>query len=387
MTKTVNITKNFPDGSRFVLTKNGDNSPRKNGGLELRPNRFSFLKRKSNARQLTVHVDGQAPAYYYDSDREAILSEFNSVYFDDTSSPLVRNLVIELRNKIRDGDDFNLAVTFAERRETFGMITDSAKKLNKAADQVLKNKHASACHTLGIPYHSPYVKRGKKSIRQSASDYWLAINYGWLPTISDMTGAMIAADKVRHRDPTYICRVNDGFETVENLTKRAIWPPFNYVWKFTHRCTRDRMVSLKMEAWFKITNPTLKTADQLGLLNPGLVAWERVPFSFVIDWFIPIGDWIAQVPPLTGVEIEHCFLTVTESKRCLLHGFTARNNPSKINYYAQDFTIETTQITRKPFDLDAVFYPTWDAGMSAKRATSALALLSQTFDRMLRAKH
>lgn len=387
MTKKVSIDKVYPDGSRYSVTKHGENSPRKDGELELKPNRFTFRKKKGNGRMYTYQADGKAPKYYYDGDRESILSGFNSIRFDDTSSPLVNNLVMELRNKIRDGDDFNLAVTFAERRETFGMITNSAKKLNKAAEQVLKNKHASACRTLGIPFRSPYIKHGRKSFRQSASDYWLAINYGWLPTISDMTGAMIAADKVRHRNPTYISRVKDGFETVEYLTKDAIWPPYNSVWKFTHRCTRDHMVSLKMEAWFKITSPTLKTADQLGLLNPGLVAWERVPFSFVVDWFIPVGDWIAQIPPLSGVKVEHCFLTVVESKRCELKGFHARNIPRKKDYYAQDLTIEQFSVVRKPHDLNAVLYPTWDAGMSAKRATSALALLSQTFDRMLKAKH
>lgn len=31
----------------------------------------------------------------------------------------------------------------------------------------------------------------------------------------------------------------------------------------------------------------------LGLTNPELVAWELVPYSFVADWFIPLGDWMA----------------------------------------------------------------------------------------------
>lgn len=31
---------------------------------------------------------------------------------------------------------------------------------------------------------------------------------------------------------------------------------------------------------------------QLGLLNPEIVAWELLPFSFVADWFIPIGSYL-----------------------------------------------------------------------------------------------
>lgn len=35
--------------------------------------------------------------------------------------------------------------------------------------------------------------------------------------------------------------------------------------------------------------------DQLGLLNPALVAWQLVPFSFVVDWFLPISTIIGSL--------------------------------------------------------------------------------------------
>lgn len=384
MTKSVNISKRYADGSAFSFTKSGSNSPRENGKLQLQPNEFSLVKRKGNARYFTWQRDGTSYSEY-DSQRESILSQYDNYRFDHTSSSYVNNLVIELRNKIRDGEDFNLAVTFAERRETIGMITDAAKKLNKAADQVSKNKHAAACRTLGVPFRSPYVKRGKSSIRQSASDYWLAIQYGWIPTISDMAGAMIAADKIRHREPTYICTVRDGFETSRVNKHSEVWIPFNgpyHIWPMNFTVTNDLHVKLRLEAWFKITNPILKTADQLGLLNPGLVAWERVPFSFVVDWFIPIGDWIAQVPPLHGVEVTHCFLTVVEDRYSKLPGFYTRNYGTKTDFWTKDLEVSHYRCQRFRMDLNAILYPTWDAGISAKRATSALALLSQTFDRI-----
>lgn len=36
--------------------------------------------------------------------------------------------------------------------------------------------------------------------------------------------------------------------------------------------------------------------------NPLEIAWELVPFSFVIDWFIPIGDWLGSLDALKGVK-------------------------------------------------------------------------------------
>lgn len=34
---------------------------------------------------------------------------------------------------------------------------------------------------------------------------------------------------------------------------------------------------------------------RFGLLNPLEVIWELVPFSFVADWFLPIGDYLSAL--------------------------------------------------------------------------------------------
>lgn len=34
--------------------------------------------------------------------------------------------------------------------------------------------------------------------------------------------------------------------------------------------------------------------QMLGFDNPLRTIWERVPFSFVLDWIIPVGDWLEQ---------------------------------------------------------------------------------------------
>ena len=58
-----------------------------------------------------------------------------------------------------------------------------------------------------------------------------------------------------------------------------------------------------------ITNPNANTFSSLGLANPALVAWELVPFSFVIDWVLPIGSWLTATGPLLGVNVEQVFTT------------------------------------------------------------------------------
>lgn len=50
-----------------------------------------------------------------------------------------------------------------------------------------------------------------------------------------------------------------------------------------------------------ITNPWLHTASSSGLINPLSIAWEVVPFSFVLDWFIPIGATLQAITASVGL--------------------------------------------------------------------------------------
>jgi hypothetical protein len=66
-------------------------------------------------------------------------------------------------------------------------------------------------------------------------------------------------------------------------------------------------------------------ARQLGLLDPLSVAWELLPWSFVIDWFIPIGaylDVLNGIPALKGR-----FLTTEVIRRVGIQGVPGVKSP------------------------------------------------------------
>lgn len=57
----------------------------------------------------------------------------------------------------------------------------------------------------------------------------------------------------------------------------------------------------KTALWFDVDAPQLKRAAQLGLTNPTEILWELAPFSFVLDWILPIGDWLKSLDSGFGV--------------------------------------------------------------------------------------
>jgi hypothetical protein len=53
----------------------------------------------------------------------------------------------------------------------------------------------------------------------------------------------------------------------------------------------------------------------LGLTNPALVAWELVPFSFVVDWALPIGDWLSSLDAMLGYDSNNTWSSISTLQR------------------------------------------------------------------------
>lgn len=62
--------------------------------------------------------------------------------------------------------------------------------------------------------------------------------------------------------------------------------------------------------------------DRYGFNNPARVLWELIPLSFVIDWVIPVSEYLEQFTQRhinTTIEVEeYCISQTITSKRPLL---------------------------------------------------------------------
>lgn len=196
-------------------------------------------------------------------------------------------LITKHRNKI-GGKALNLLDILRTRRQTVNMVTRNLLSLVKSINLLKKGKWKRAANALGVT-----PKGAPKS--QNVPRRWLELQYGWLPLLRDI----YAAGNKLFREPTF--KVTTGTEKRDTSSKKST----SYLWQHYFDSTkfRDRLSRQSITTWFRIKSSAVTTLDNLGVLNPSLVAWEAVPWSFVVDWFLPVGDFLSSLTALQGVDI------------------------------------------------------------------------------------
>jgi len=221
------------------------------------------------------------------------LDEFVVGFSVNTINSLRRsNLDNEVKQKVLAkvlNQSVNVAVFYAEREQTAAMLASSLKRLGKAYNLAKKGRILDA--SIALTGHKP---RGP--LKQTISQNWLELQYGWLPLMSDIYGACETLQRqMTHRE---FVVVRSSKEIQEDEPRRTISSDGSFVDYILSSAHYTSSVRVKM----KSNSTLLRTASELGLANPGLVAWELVPFSFVVDWALPIGSFISQFTAALGWE-------------------------------------------------------------------------------------
>lgn len=216
------------------------------------------------------------------------------------------NLVNKLSEKLK-GSDFNMSVFLGEGHQALQMIGDSAIRIAKALYHIRKGDVGGATRSLfeGTtrkplkvrPSRQPGLQGAKQALKTPAQN-WLELQYGWLPLLKDAEAGAQALAHYLNVPATLTYRVS-RLKEVGYIARSG---PFTNC-GITNYFSAPVLQSHRRSIIARISEPP--TVPQLlGLLDPELVAWELLPFSFVIDWFIPIGSYLearAFASRLTGV--------------------------------------------------------------------------------------
>lgn len=243
-------------------------------------------------------------------------------YPDDYSSDLSNGYALALNQALSNMKDMkvNLAQAFGERKQTVNMIGNTATRLAGAFRSLRKFDIHGTARALGVELSARKVKRLGKNQRASkgdgflfASNSWLEYKFGWLPLLSDVRGAAEALAKYHASD--YSVGSASGKHHFANQYIYKI--PIGVTGSIARTSTVE--VTTRVKFRFRTKDGLFNESPNMGLSDPLLLAWELLPYSFVVDWFLPVGDYLGNLTASNGLQ----FLSGTRSTLTKEEGTTS----------------------------------------------------------------
>lgn len=150
-------------------------------------------------------------------------------------------------------------------------------------------------------------RRGKEPTPYEA---WLEFTFGWAPLLGDI-GSAVGVMQGEGLPPS---RIRGTASTSNPINYDSKAEPYRDI----VIGTQHGKVSLSSRV--VTVNPNLRLANSLGFTNPAHVAWDLVPFSFVVDWFLPVGKFLQSFDSFVGIELDQHSQTFSHTTDCYSRG-------------------------------------------------------------------
>lgn len=299
------------DASHSSESSNGTTRRKPSGWLP--PTGYTFVKRRYTRAFGLIHnptsTSNPRSGQRYAGCLGGASGAFNSLnHFDElipvngiVDHSLANQSLIAARNRVKSLN-VNLGVAFAERDKTARLLGDTATRIAKSYRALRQGRVRHAMNLLGITSNRSQP-RGS-----NVPQKWLEIQYGWKPLLSEVYGACDALSKRNKSDWSVTAKASRSSTKIYSKTFGSpsnIGHGVGYAEVFCSSYTRIDALP---------ANETLISLASSGVTNPLLVAWELVPFSFVVDWAIPVGAWLESLDAMLGYgESYSCTATLTRA--------------------------------------------------------------------------
>lgn len=270
----------FDEASR-VTTYSGS-SPRVKGRLKLQEN--AILRTWSSKKGSGIHT--LVMQTWPGNPTTSILYDEGGFTPPDIDQSIVSELTLEATNSAlaKFHSDFNnsqmqLMEYILERESTKESILGAFRAIIELRRDLSFRR---LFKTLRI--YNPRTRRVEpKRVEMSLHEKWLAYNFFWSPLISDVYKIFegftpVKGEPIRKRSTASRTILEDWSSQTSRQQKNSTYN-----------------VRVTIVGSVIIEDPLLAILDELGLADPAKIFWNWVPFSFVADWFINIGQILDQI--------------------------------------------------------------------------------------------
>lgn len=178
----------------------------------------------------------------------------------------------------------------------------------------------------------------RRTIPQAIAECWLEYRYAWQPLILDCNTLVEKLHFKRGQIARHL--VARGSETQKgSFSKSFADQPCGTLYsgyRVTGTISTQREVSASAGVLYEVADRTTieKLNQTLGTRPSDMVAlaWEKIPYSFVADWFVNVGDWLQAVTPNPYVTVRGNWVTTVDRfvRTCSASGVLAISGDYKM---------------------------------------------------------
>lgn len=193
------------------------------------------------------------------------------------------------------GQSLNLAMSAKDVIDANKMASDYFKRVARAAPYLRKKQFGKALKSFF----------GTKSKSLAAANSWLEFQFGVRPTIKAVQDAYNHAAMSVKANRGRLLRIRSASRKIEiqqEVSPSSGWKQIpDYSVTSTYACYRylSKQDFLQNMARFNVVE----------------VGWDATPWSFLIDWFVPVGDYLSQFGSITTFTTDGCDSTKTETRQ------------------------------------------------------------------------
>jgi hypothetical protein len=357
---------------------------------------------ESHGNRAYSHTESSGATLIYDYE----LGPLGSIFGKNSEIPGVEDDArYRAKSKLFDqlkGEGANLANMLGERKQVAAQLTNVLNTVVYSIRDLRRGNIVSAIRRMGgdplsavkdsrvrarikgLSYDANREIQRDKTIHAVARELrpldignqWLALQYGWKPLFSDVYDVIEGLHK-REKTLPKTFRASSKLST--SAPSDSSWAFDAYTGKNMGVRSTSAVVKYMIRAFPDIA---LAEPAALGFTDPATVLWEITPWSFVVDWFLPVGNYLSQLTATHGwIFYDGCESVLVKSKEAVQKSYNRTYTSLGWTYSTSDYSWGTNLYDRFGRSVLGGFptpdIPQFKNPFSIGHIANSIALLSQ----------
>jgi len=178
--------------------------------------------------------------------------------------------------------------------DLFGAIADASLDVMRAY-RAVRHGRLPNLHSLNVKAIRKLIRDGK--LEKRVANYWLSYWFGFKPLVSDAYG--LYELMLEQAKPVMLVHGRGRSQLIHAGSYQA---PSVSTSAPGYRFSDSSSILHQTHITGKLDDARLlRLINRVGMLNVPSLAWDLIPFSFVIDWGVPVGELLSNLTATSGL--------------------------------------------------------------------------------------